>query len=80
MIGLSPLLVCVRYPLMCTDLSSSVPPLTIAGNTLTDGSSINVSVVVAAGQGSGGDPRLSQVSSSSYESTAILVFMGAGCQ
>ena len=44
---------------MCTEPLSNLPPVIITGNTLTEGSSINV-MVVAPEQGSG--PHPSQVS------------------
>ena len=48
--------------LIYPDPPSDLPPVIVTGNTVTGGSSINVNVVVAAGQGNGGDPRPPQVS------------------
>lgn len=58
-----PLFICY---LICTDPPPGLPPVIIAKNTFTEGSSINVNVVVAAGQDNGGDPRLSQVSCADF--------------
>ena len=52
---------CLEGKVMCTEPPSNLPPVIITGNTLTEGSSINVTVNVTE-QGSGGASHPSQVS------------------
>ena len=52
---------CLEGKVMCTQPPSNLPPVIITGNTLTEGSSINVTVNVTE-QDSGGAPHPPQVS------------------
>ena len=52
---------CLEGNVMCTEPPSNLPPVIITGNTLTEGSSINVTVNVTE-QGSGGARHPPQVS------------------